>query len=175
MCKSRQTDNRPHICWGQVARKAIETLVFSNMSAKLLLTTLLLNLEPLFPLFKRGRIFLSFSQRQKSTHFSRVWGNFGSLHNSNFLSSPGPLWLFFETNLHFGPSLTCFLDIVLIAEYPVFCVDCTVFVRKTGANQVGQGGSAQSGGSMGRQSMNRMGTTTVGQLLKGSNWVEKSQ
>ena len=83
----------------------------------------------------------------------------------------GPLWSrsFCETNLPFGRSLTCFLDIVLIAEYPVFCVDCTVFVRKTGANQVGQGGSAQSGGSMGRQSMNRMGTTTVGQLLKGSN------
>ena len=36
-----------------------------------------------------------------------------------------------------------FLDIVLIAQYPVFCVDCTVLGRKTWPNQLGPGQPGQ--------------------------------
>ena len=36
-----------------------------------------------------------------------------------------------------------FLDIVLIAQYPVFCVDCTVLGRKTWPNQLGLGQRGQ--------------------------------
>ena len=55
---------------------------------------------------------------------------------------------------------------MLIAQYPVFCVDCTVLGRKTWPNQLGPGQPGQHL-NQGRQSMNR--TSTVGQLLKGSN------
>ena len=62
------------------------------------------------------------------------------LKNPSFLSSLRPFWsrLFCETKLLSGPTLSCFLDIVLIARYPVFCVDCTVLGRKTWGNQAGQ-------------------------------------
>ena len=64
-----------------------------------------------------------------------------------------------------------FLDIVLIAQYPVFCVDCTVLGRKTWPNQLGPGQPGQHL-NQGRQSMNR--TSTVGQLLKGSNTSQRN-
>ena len=68
-------------------------------------------------------------------------------------------------------SFSYFLDIVLIAQYPVFCVDCTVLGRKTWPNQLGPGQPGQHL-NQGRQSMNR--TSTVGQLLKGSNTSQRN-
>ena len=87
-------------------------------------------------------------------HFNQFW--------VNFISPPWGLRLFCETKLLSRPALTSFLT---------HCLDCMVscvlsWLHCAGKKNRGQsawsGVVTQSEGSAGRQSMNRMGTGTVG-------------
>ena len=91
-------------------------------------------------------------------HFNQFW--------VNFISPPWGLRLFCETKLLSRPALTSFLT---------HCLDCMVscvlsWLHCAGKKNRGQsawsGVVTQSEGSAGRQSMNRMGTGTVGQQSK---------
>ena len=95
-------------------------------------------------------------------HSNQFWVNF----SLKIISPPWGLRLFCETKLLSRPALTSFLT---------HCLDCMVscvlsWLHCAGKKNRGQsawsGVVTQSEGSAGRQSMNRMGTGTVGQLSK---------